>query len=358
MTINFDLNQIKMSSIAAEKKTMSTEVTAAPSDYKAQHPLFQMTEAHVYSVSPTYETFMRRVTSANINDTHVLKDGEHELVGTPLMLAVYKEDGTQVERLLRDFNPNIDKEVEQIERESWGAPKTKKALEIAIAAAEDGSVDATAIINTLVRAGANHDIYDVIKVIGLKTPLLAIIYLNRNIDNYNKRYGALGFRYNVLEHAVSARRLDIFNTLVNKVDLNDTCQIRIGLLGVDGPSQLDKPVIWMLAAYWLNDPTFYYSIDNGELGSKQLDLIELQEQVQKALRLAEVEATGDWPQAQYAIVPTTTDPIVESKIYTDFYGALLRVQSSEQLRALLVALDEKIESTFQYLTVPTTTDYK
>jgi len=114
----------------------------------------------------------------------------------------------------------------------------------------------------------------------------------------------------------------------------------------------------MLAAYWLDDPTFYYSIDGGELGSKQLDLIELQEQVQKALRLAEVEATGDWPQAQYAIVPTTTDPIVESKIYTDFYGALLRVQSSEQLRALLVALDEKIESTFQYLTVPTTTDYK
>ena len=342
--------------IVAVEKKIST--VAAPSDYKAQHPLFQMTEAHVYSVSPTYETFMRRVTSANINDTHVLKDGEHELVGTPLMLAVYKEDGTQVERLLRDFNPKIDKEVEQIERESWGAPKTKKALEIAIAAAEDGSVDATAIINTLVRAGANHDIYDVIEVIGRKTPLLAIIYLNRDIDNYNKRYGALGIRYNVLEHAVSARRLDIFNTLVNKVDLNDTCQIRIGLLGVDGPSQLDKPVIWMLAAYWLDDPTFYYSIDGGELGSKQLDLIELQEQVQKALRLAEVEATGDWPQAQYAIVPTTTDPIVESKIYTDFYGALLRVQSSEQLRALLVALDEKIESTFQYLTVPTTTDYK
>lgn len=47
-----------------------------------------------------------------------------------------------------------------------------------------------------------------------------------------------------------------------------------------------------------------------------------------------------------------------AKIYTDFYGALLKVQSSEKLRALLVALDEKIESTFEYLTVPTTTHYK
>jgi hypothetical protein len=355
-----------MSSIAAEKKTMSTEVTAAPSDYKAQHPLFQMTEAHVYSVSPTYETFMLRVTSANINDTHVLKDGEHELVGTPLMLAVYKEDGTQVERLLRDFNPDIDidKEVEQIERESWGGAKTKKALEIAIAAAVDGSVDATAIINTLVLAGANHDIYDVIEVIGRKTPLLAIIYLNRDIENYNKRYGAQGIHYNVLEHAVSARRLDIFNTLVNKVDLNDTCQIRL-VLGVnpdadhrDRATQLDKPVIWMLAAYWLNDPTFYYGFHGGELQSQQLDLIELKVQVQKALRLARVEATDGWPQAEYAVVGTRNDPRVESRIYTDFYGALLKVQSSEQLRALLVALDEKIESTFEYLTVPTTTHYK
>lgn len=99
-----------MSSIG-KKAVVST--TAAPADYKAQHPLFQMTEAAVYSVSHTYETLMRRVTAKNINDTHVLKDGKHELVGTPLMLAVYKEDRTQVERLLRDFKPDIDKEVEQ-----------------------------------------------------------------------------------------------------------------------------------------------------------------------------------------------------------------------------------------------------
>ena len=351
-----------MSSIGKKVVEKKNSTTAAPADYKAQHPLFQMTEAAVYSVSPTYETLMRRATAKNINDTHVLKDGKHELVGTPLMLAVYKEDKTQVERILRDFNPDIDKEVEQIERESWGGAKTKKALEIAIAAAVDGSVDATAIINTLVQAGANHDIYDVIEVIGRKTPLLAIIYLNRDIENYNKRYGAQGKHYNVLEHAVSARRLDIFNTLVSKVDLNDTCQIRL-VLGVNPDAdhratQLDKPVIWMLAAYWLNDPTFYYGFHGGELRSKQLDLVELKEQVQKALRLANVEPTDGWPQAEYAVVGTRNDPRVESRIYTDFYGALLKVQSSEQLRALLVALDEKIESTFEYLTVQTTTHYK
>jgi len=341
-------HKIKMSFMSVEKNHVETSIL-----HKAQHPLFQMAEPRgvISYVTPTYETLMRRVTAANINDTHILKKSskgkadENEIVGTPLMLAVYKDDGAQVERLLRDFNPNIEKNVVQLELESWGGETKKNALGIAIAHAEDGSTHAAAIINSLVEAGAQHDIYDVIAVIGRETPLEAVEYLTQDMTNFNARYGNLGIRYNVLEHAVAARRLDIFNTLVGKVNLNDSCQVRIGLrVNPDADrraTQENKPVIWMLAAYWLDDPTFY----NGNQ-TRRLDFGDLKQLIRTTLKDSAVVPTDGWAQAQYELEGMGTNPRVNLNIYTDFYGALLALQDEEGLRPLLVALDEKIESIF------------
>lgn len=328
--------------------------------HKAQHPLFQMAESRgvISYVTPTYETLMRRVTAANINDTHILKKSskgeadENEIVGTPLMLAVYKDDVARVERLLRDFNPNIEKKVVQLELTSFRGETEKKALGIAIAHAKDGSMDATTIINSLVDARAEHDIDDIIEAIGRDTPSDAIYYLKQGINEFKKRTGIMESKYNVLEHAVSVRRLDIFNIFVSKVDLNDPYRGDLGLGvnpdAVNRATQQDKPVIWMLAAYWLSNHVFYVN-DGVNDREVDLDFTGLQSFIQTTLIFGNVVATNGWLNIspQYSIDQWNEvhdHPIVDPKMYTDFYGALLDLQNEEGLRPLLVKLDVKIKA--------------